>query len=74
MDTELWKMVVSQGIFACLFTYLLLYVLKTNSKREDKYQTTIDKNQTIIQDLANKFNVIEKVQKDVEDIKNKIER
>ena len=74
MDAELWKMVVSQGIFACLFTYLLFYVLRTNSKREDKYQATIEKNQTVIQDLANKFNVIEKVQRDVEDIKYKIEK
>ncbi|WP_390622776.1 BhlA/UviB family holin-like peptide [Clostridium argentinense] len=32
----------------------------------------MDKNQSIIQDLATKLNVIEDVKKDVQDIKNKI--
>ncbi|WP_291581793.1 BhlA/UviB family holin-like peptide [Clostridium sp. UBA6640] len=34
--------------------------------------STIDKNQSIIQDLATKLKVIEDIKKDVQDIKNKI--
>ncbi|WP_390622690.1 BhlA/UviB family holin-like peptide [Clostridium argentinense] len=51
---------------------LLIYVLKTTQDRENRLNATIDKNQSIIQDLATKLNVIEDVKKDVQDIKNKI--
>lgn len=40
------------GIFAALFTFLLLYVLNENSKREKKYQDVIDKNQSVIEKFA----------------------
>ena len=46
---------------------LLLYVLKTTGDREKSYQATIDK-------LADKFGVVEDIQKDVVEIKNRIER
>ena len=38
MSTEIINFFISQGIFAVLFGYLLLYVLKENSIRESKYQ------------------------------------
>lgn len=47
---------------------------KDTKERELKYQLTIEKNQNIIQELATKFNVVEDVRKDVEDIKNKVLR
>lgn len=45
------------GIFAALFTSLLLYVLSENSKRESKYQAAIDKNQSVIEKLADIIDV-----------------
>lgn len=45
------------GIFASLFTFLLLYVLRENSKREAKYQTVIDKNQSVIEKFADIIDV-----------------
>ncbi|MGU8450910.1 BhlA/UviB family holin-like peptide, partial [Clostridium perfringens] len=42
MDSELFKLMATQGAFAILFSYLLFYVLKENSKREDKYQNIIE--------------------------------
>lgn len=38
MSTEIINFFISQGVFAVLFGYLLLYVLKENSIRETKYQ------------------------------------
>ena len=38
MSTEIINFFISQGIFAVLFGYLLLYVLKENSIIESKYQ------------------------------------
>lgn len=65
MESEILKYVITQGIFAVLFVYLLMYVLKENSKREDNYQD-------IIKELSQKFSMIENIQCDVSDIKSHI--
>ncbi|WP_454053977.1 BhlA/UviB family holin-like peptide [Clostridium sp. Marseille-Q7071] len=72
MEQEIIKVAISQGLGYALFVFLLIYVLKTTQERENRLNATIDKNQSIIQDLATKLNVIEDVKKDVQDIKNKI--
>lgn len=56
---------LSQGLGYGMFVALFIYVLKTTGEREKKYQDTIDK-------LADKFNIIEDVKKDVTEIKDKI--
>lgn len=62
MENEILKLVATQGAFAILFSYLLFYVLKENSKREGNYQS-------IIQELTE---LLPTIKKDVEDIKNKL--
>ncbi|HAT4126580.1 BhlA/UviB family holin-like peptide (plasmid) [Clostridium perfringens] len=62
MDNEIFKLMATQGAFALLFSYLLFYVLKENSKRESNYQN-------IVQELTELLPIIKK---DVEDIKNKL--
>lgn len=62
---ELIKVGIEQGLGYGLFIFLLLYTLKTTGERETKYQNTIDK-------LADKFNIIEDIKTDVEEIKNKV--
>ncbi|WP_415287722.1 BhlA/UviB family holin-like peptide [Clostridium perfringens] len=64
MDGELFKLMATQGAFAILFSYLLFYVLKENSKREDKYQN-------IIEELTE---LLPKIKEDVEDIKEKLNK
>ncbi len=63
---------ITQGIFAVLFIWLLFDTRKDSKERETKYQSTIDKNQQIINELANKFNVVEDIKDDVELIKSKV--
>ncbi|HAG44787.1 MAG TPA: UviB-like protein [Clostridium sp.] len=72
MEQEIVKVAISQGLGYALFVSLLIYVLKTTQERENRLNATIDKNQSIIQNLATKLNVIEDVKKDVQDVKNKI--
>ncbi|BDR74209.1 hypothetical protein K144316041_p20480 (plasmid) [Clostridium tetani] len=72
METEIMKVATSQGFGYVLFTFLLVYLLKTTQDRENRYNNTIDKNQSIIQDLAVKLNLIEDVKKDVQEIKGKM--
>lgn len=62
MNTELFNFLTSQGIFALLFGYLLLYVLKQNQIREENYQK-------ILQQLSN---TLPQIQNDLEDIKKQI--
>lgn len=69
MEEEIVKVAISQGLGYTLFVFLLIYVLKTTQERENRLNTTIDKNQSIIQDLAANNNKIAKVEKDVEEIK-----
>lgn len=42
MDTDLFNFLTTQGSFALLFGYLLLYVLKQNQIREENYQKIIE--------------------------------
>lgn len=62
MDSEMFKLIATQGAFALLFSYLLFYVLRENSKREENYQS-------IIKELTE---LLPSIKNDVEDIKNKL--
>ena len=62
MDSELFIFLTTQGIFALLFGYLLLYILKQNQIREENYQK-------IIQQLNE---VLPTIKNDLEDIKKQI--
>lgn len=66
MDSEVIKLVASQGAWALLFVWLLFYVLKENSKRENNYQTTINK-------LADKLSIVEDMKEDIKEIKVKLD-
>lgn len=69
MENEISKIIINYGIFAVLFFYLLMYVLKENGKREAKYQD-------IISNLTEKFALIESglsgLGRDIGEIKEKI--
>ena len=62
MDTDLFNYLTTQGSFALLFGYLLLYVLKQNQIREENYQK-------IIEQLNN---ALPTIKTDLEDIKKMI--
>ncbi|HHW03427.1 MAG TPA: bacteriocin [Thermoanaerobacterales bacterium] len=65
MEQEILKMAASQGLWAVLFVALLFWVLRENAKREANYQQ-------LLQDLTNKFGILEDVKTEVNKISNKI--
>jgi hypothetical protein len=65
MEQDIMKMAASQGLWAVLFVALLFWVLKENAKREENYQT-------LLQNLTNKFEILEDVKNEVGKISNKI--
>lgn len=62
MESDVLKLIATQGAFAILFSYLLFYVLKENSKRETNYQN-------IITELTS---VLPTIKQDIEEIKEKV--
>lgn len=69
MESEILKAALSQGIWAVLSIFLLFYILKAQEKR-DMNQEEREKNyQDIITKLTDKFDIVDEVKKDVEDIK-----
>ena len=74
MENELIKTIVSQGAWAVLFVWLLMDTRKESKTREEKLQSIINKNQEVISELAEKFDVVESIQEDVTDIKIKLDK
>ena len=73
MENEFLKTIASQGAWAVLFVWLLIDTRKESKAREEKLQNIINKNQEVISELAEKFNVVEDIQEDVSEIKIKLE-
>ena len=60
----------SQGIWTALTVGLIFYILKNQEKRDLRQEDREKKYQDIISNLTDKFNLVEEVKKDVEEIKD----
>lgn len=69
MENEILKTALSQGIWAVLSIFLLFYILKAQEKRDMKQEEREKNYQDIITKLTDKFDIVDEVKKDVEDIK-----
>lgn len=69
MEKEILTQAVSQGIWAVLSIFLLFYILKAQEKRDMKQEEREKNYQDIITKLTDKFDIVDEVKKDVEDIK-----
>jgi len=64
VEEEAIKYFLTQGPFAALFVWLLIYVMRTNRERETRLQSLLDK-------FSEKYDVIIS---EIRDIKQKITR
>lgn len=72
MESEILKIAMSQGIWAVLSIFLIIYILKIQDKR-DSIQDEREKNYCkIIDELINKMNVINSVDSNIQELKQKI--
>ncbi|MDU3524247.1 BhlA/UviB family holin-like peptide [Clostridium sp.] len=74
MENELFKVIINNGAWAILFVWLLIDTRKEGKIREENLKNIIDKNQEIISNLAEKFDVVDNIQHDVTDIKMKLDK
>lgn len=72
MENEILKTIVNNRAWVVMFVWLLFDTRKESKAREEKLQQIINKNQEVISELAENFNVFENIQQDVADIKIKL--
>lgn len=65
MWEKIVNLAIQNGLFAVLFLGLLIYILKDSSKREKKYQQTIES-------LNRNLNIVEDIEKDVKEIRQNL--
>lgn len=70
----MFKLASSQGIWSALSVGLIFYILKTQEKRDIKQEEREKSYQHIISKLTQKFNIVEVIKKDVEEIKEYISK
>lgn len=62
LESSILELATSQGVWAVLFVALLFYVLRTNEKREERYQE-------VIKSLTCNLDVVQEMSHDVKAIK-----
>lgn len=65
MWNEVLQMAVKNGLWAVLFSALLIFVLKDSNRRESEYQQTI-------KDLTMHLGVVKEIKKQVEEVKDMV--
>lgn len=58
METEIWKYFITQGPFAALFLWLLIYVMKANKDREKELNSIIQQQNSILKKFSEKYDLI----------------
>ena len=72
METTLMNVAVSQGIWAVLAVFLLIYIVKSNEQRDTKQEEREKNYQTVIESLTEKFQILNQVQSDLKEIKDNL--
>ena len=72
METTVMNVAVSQGIWAVLAVFLLIYIVKSNEQRDTKQEAREKNYQTVIESLTEKFQILNQVQSDLKEIKDNL--
>ena len=72
METTVMNVAVSQGIWAVLAVFLLIYIVKSNEQRDSKQEEREKNYQTVIESLTEKFQILNQVQSDLKEIKDNL--
>lgn len=74
MDTELIEVIGTQGAWALLSVALIFYILKAQEKRDELQEKRELKYQEIIENMANRLDILEDLSEDIKGIKVKMSK
>ena len=60
------------GLTGASFVILLLWTMRENKVREERYQQTIASNQEIIVEQVKKFDILQEIKEDVSELKSSL--
>ena len=72
METTVMNVAVSQGIWAVLAVFLLIYIVKSNEQRDTKQEEREKNYQPVIESLTEKFQILNQVQSGQKEIKDNL--
>ena len=72
MESSVLDAALSQGIWAVLAVFLLIYIVKSNEQRDTKQEEREKNYQTVIESLTEKFQILNQVQSDLKEIKDNL--
>lgn len=72
MENELIKMAMSQGIWAVLSIFLIIYILKIQEKRDIKQEEREKNYVTLLNELTNKVNLLQDININIKDMLKEI--
>ena len=72
MESSVLDAALSQGIWAVLAVFLLIYIVKSNERFSARQKEREKQYQELLSALTEKFNVLSVIEKDIADVKEYI--
>ena len=72
MESSVLDAALSQGIWAVLAVFLLIYIVKSNERFSARQEEREKQYQELLLALTEKFNVLSVIEKDIADVKEYI--
>ena len=72
MESSVLDAALSQGIWAVLAVFLLIYIVKSNERFSARQEEREKQYQELLSALTEKFNVLRVIEKDIADVKEYI--
>ena len=72
MESSVLDAALSQGIWAVLAVFLLIYIVKSNERFSARQEEREKQYQELLSALTEKFNVVSVIEKDIADVKEYI--
>lgn len=74
MENAIIDAALSQGIWAVVAVFLLVYIVKSNEKRDLKQAEREANYQRLLNELTEKFSILNHMQTNIDDIKKYIQK
>lgn len=72
METTVLEAALSQGIWAVVAVFLLIYTIKSNDKQNTRQEEREVKYQNLLTELSEKFSILNEIQIEISAIKDNI--